>query len=439
MRSALQDNLSDMTEKSVCTGESIKLIEMVLCLSDSLDYISPVISSHHKEVAYLSCRIAEKMDLPPSKLQDLVFAAALHDIGAFSLEERLDLLYFDKHRSTKHTEIGYALLKEFSFLPHVANIVRYHHSPWDQIQRDSSSLADDIILGSILHLSDRISVLLNRSTNGFDQAEDIAEWIKKESGTRFSPLAVDAFLHLVGDKGFWNDLISTIDHSSFPEAVTAVSVNMDMDNMLSFARLLSKIVDFKCPFTAAHSSGVAASAETLARLFGFREEECTEMRIAGYLHDIGKLAVPSEIISKPSSLTAEEKQCMQQHALHTFHILKPLSQFCDIREWASLHHEYLDGSGYPFGLRGDNIPIGAQLLAVADIFTALREDRPYRAGLQKNAILEITSGMAGKGILNQDITGLLDSHYGEISNECIYAQRLARNEYKMIHFDASKQ
>jgi len=120
-----------------------------------------------------------------------------------------------------------------------------------------------------------------------------------------------------------------------------------------------------------------------ARAGGFNEEQLGLIETAAFLHDLGKLAIPSEIIEKRGKLTADEWFIMRSHAYYTHKVLDEIDIFRVINSWASLHQERLNGSGYPFGRKNGESPMGARIITIADIFTALTEDRPYRAGMAR--------------------------------------------------------
>ena len=160
------------------------------------------------------------------------------------------------------------------------------------------------------------------------------------------------------------------------------------------------IIDFRSPFTAMHSAGVAASARALARLAGMNAQECDMMEIAGSLHDLGKIRTPSEILEKPGKLTSEEFNVMKEHAFFSDLLLGRVGRFDVIREWAVLHHEKLNGKGYPYHMKEGEIPFGSQIMAVADVFSAITEDRPYRKGMAEDSVKAIMRENAERGELS---------------------------------------
>jgi len=153
------------------------------------------------------------------------------------------------------------------------------------------------------------------------------------------------------------------------------------------------------------------------------------MRIAGYMHDLGKLAVPVEILDKPAHLNRNEFNVVRHHSFYTYRILEPIAALKTINTWAAFHHERLDGFGYPFHLREKELPLGSQVMAVADVFTALTEDRPYRRGMKRSDTLKVLDDMRADSALNGQIVSLLGKHYEELDAVRMAAQADARTNY----------
>ena len=166
------------------------------------------------------------------------------------------------------------------------------------------------------------------------------------------------------------------------------------------AMLFARLVDAKSPWTARHSESVARLSVALGRLAGIPEADCEKLELAGLLHDLGKLRVPDEILDKKGKLDPGEWAIMERHTFETWQILRRIRSFTEIAEWASLHHETPSGRGYPFRRAGERIPLPARLVAVADVFQALAQERPYRASLDPRAILRVLQAMVRAGRLD---------------------------------------
>lgn len=176
------------------------------------------------------------------------------------------------------------------------------------------------------------------------------------------------------------------------------------------------LIDFRSPFTAMHSAGVAASAKALAKLAGLDEESCMKMEIAGNLHDVGKLRVPNEILEKPGKLTDEEFNKVKEHPYYTRLILMDVEGFEEIADWAGFHHEKLNGRGYPFHFDGDFLSLGSRIMTVADIFSAITEERPYRKPMSREQAMKVMWENVESGGICRNIVQLLEDNYDAVND-----------------------
>jgi putative two-component system response regulator len=182
---------------------------------------------------------------------------------------------------------------------------------------------------------------------------------------------------------------------------TLLRLKMYMDEQARSALFsLARRVDSKRNLRNGHSDLLIAYAEQLGKSFSFEEEDLHELRIACWLHDVGKFAVPESILLKPGPLDTNEIQIMREHPIIGEKICAPLKSLRPILPVIRHHHEKMDGTGYPDGLRGDAIPLKARILQVADIYDALTTDRPYRAALPHEQALETLFVESGRGWLD---------------------------------------
>jgi len=167
--------------------------------------------------------------------------------------------------------------------------------------------------------------------------------------------------------------------------------------LFSVALLLARIADLKDRYTKMHSLRVAGISTSIGRELGLSETEISMLRTGALLHDIGKVSLPSEILGKKGILTSRERMVIKSHPVEGAALVSRLSRFAKAAETVLHHHERLDGSGYPTGLRGSAIPLHSRIVAVADTFDAITADRPYHPEVQSgNALREI---QAGRGTL----------------------------------------
>ncbi|MCD4720300.1 MAG: HD domain-containing protein [Desulfobacula sp.] len=159
---------------------------------------------------------------------------------------------------------------------------------------------------------------------------------------------------------------------------------------------LARAVDAKSAWTAGHSERVTDLSLKIAKVMGFTTEELEVLRRAAYLHDIGKIGVPLAILDKPGKLNDEEFNKIKDHPLIGLRILEPISAYEDVLPMVSQHHEKFNGKGYPYGLSGEDIALGARILAVADVYDAVVSDRPYRDGWVEEKAIKMITEESGK-------------------------------------------
>jgi HAMP domain-containing protein len=157
---------------------------------------------------------------------------------------------------------------------------------------------------------------------------------------------------------------------------------------LGSIRMLAAAIDEKDPYTRGHSGRVAKYSIILGDGLGLSAEDLDRLRIAALLHDVGKIGVDDRVLKKPGKLTDEEFELMKQHTVKGANIMRPVSQLKDMLPGIELHHERMDGQGYPYGLSGDQIPIMARIIAVADTFDAITTNRPYQSAMDLEYALE---------------------------------------------------
>lgn len=167
------------------------------------------------------------------------------------------------------------------------------------------------------------------------------------------------------------------------------------DLLIGIVRALINAIDAKDHYTCGHSDRVAAVARKLAQQLGLEEHACEEIYLAGLLHDVGKIGVPDRVLLKKDALTEAELALLKQHPVIGYHVLQHLKQISYILPGVLHHHESLDGSGYPNGLVGKEIPLEARIIAVADAFDAMTSDRPYRCGMPSKRAEEILRSNVG--------------------------------------------
>ncbi len=173
-------------------------------------------------------------------------------------------------------------------------------------------------------------------------------------------------------------------------------LNDMLDSNETVIAAMANAIEAKDRYTEGHNERVAAFAVALARAAGLSQREQELVRMAGILHDVGKIGVPDQVLNKPGVLSEEEFRCIHEHPVHGGRILEPLQSLREVREVVLYHHERFDGRGYPEGLAGEGIPLYARIVAIADSYDAMTSDRPYRAGLTREEALNELLAKAGE-------------------------------------------
>lgn len=282
--------------------------------------------------------------------------------------------------------MGERIIGDFAPFAHISHIIRHHHIVYQDILDGKVNMDDIPIECFIIHLADRIDVLYETHPG---ETDFIISEINKRFGTVFLPELQDTFNKLASTPEFWEKITDDSFYDLLLMSINDASCVIDDDSLESLAELFSRIVDFKSEWTMNHSKSVSVLADHIARLYGLDEKKCFSLRIAGYLHDIGKIAIPIEVLDKPGKLDTSEYKTIKMHATYSSLILSRIPALGDIAKWAMLHHEKHDKSGYPLGKGAVDFTIEMDILAFADIFAALAENRPYRAALTQEKILEL--------------------------------------------------
>lgn len=417
---------------------SSSLKNVIFSFIQSIDFFNFLLKNHHRRVAVITYHIGKTFGLTPEQLSNAVLAASLHDIGALSVSERDELIRIDIENPHPHARLGSYMLESFDPFSDLSKIIFYHH--WSYaLDKDYVKEVGPVPIESyIIHLADRVDIAINQTEPILLQLNRIKEIIKERCGTLFHPKVCEAFENVSEINRFWLD----IDNMSMRDVLNEIdSSSLDFDLsielMEQLAFTISKLIDFRSKFTVAHSFGVSELTYRLAQLAGCDEILCKKLRIAGLVHDIGKVGIDIAVLEKAGPLTDSERKHIEEHAYYTNKILFMSKELDEIAEWASHHHENHGGGGYPDNYNDRRISKEMDILAYADIFTALAEKRPYRDGLPLGVILKILKEefevKHGSEILN-----IIMAHQDEIYQTCQSAISDGNTRYNIFESISKK-
>ncbi|NBB50257.1 HD domain-containing protein [Rhizobium sp. CRIBSB] len=421
----------------------IRLAELIGALSHALDLTGGQDPGHGIRTAHIGSAIGRRLGLSEQQLHDLYYTLMLKDLGCSANAMRMSELFDTDDTSFKRdfkrvdgslpsllrqvfrhagrrrgalARVG-AVLKALSRGRHAAELVALRCNRGAEIawqMRFSADVASGIrdldehfdgsgrpqgLKGEAIHLSARIALaaqILDVYQTHEGRTAALSQ-IKRRKGRWLDPKIADTLLTLAVEPGFWDDLAAP----DLEEKVLAAEpgqavIFADEDYIDDIVKGFARVIDAKSPYTAGHSDRVAEFTDRIAVELGLPPAERRTLRRAALLHDIGKLGVSARVLNKPAKLDAEEWTEMRAHAAHSERILSRIPAFAELAEIGGAHHERLDGSGYPRGLKGDQISFATRIIATADVFEALTGERPYRAALPTDDALEMIKANAGE-------------------------------------------
>jgi HD-GYP domain-containing protein (c-di-GMP phosphodiesterase class II) len=424
---------------------AMKLSELIGALSHALDITEGQPAGHCVRACWIGMHIGRAAGLPEDQLWELYYTLLLKDLGCSSNAARICELYLTDDLDFKRDFklVGDSLPQVLSFvLSHTglkAGLAERFRSVMT-ILRDGPAIAQDLIatrcqrgaeiarllrfstgvasgiysldehfdgkgkpdrlVGEAIPVYARIALLAQvvdvfHTAAGRDSALREA---RGRAGSWFDPRLVRAFEEVAADPGFWRVLASPeVDRAVFALEPAGHEVALDDDYLDDIATAFGQVVDAKSPYTSGHSARVALYTDMIAESLGLGAQRRRWLRRGALLHDVGKLGVSNSVLDKAGALDRDEWAAVRQHAAYTETILGRINAFAELAGIAGAHHERLDGTGYPRGLKADAIAIETRIITTADIFDAITAERPYRGAIpleQALGMMEKTVGSA---------------------------------------------
>lgn len=397
---------------------SVDLKHALIWIARALDYVGVDDIHHNHRVGYISYQCAKLLNWDEKKQEFCFLAGLIHDCGVSQTEEHTKLVSeFKPHDPSAHCIRGHNALVKCDVLVRFANIVLHHHTPWTELSGIQLPLFEKDI-AAMIFVADRLDALRAVHTKSKHSdlvtlhKQSIKEQLHRYKGTLFRPDYVDAMCKLAGRDGFW--------FSMEPENIEAIPLNfthldwlqkdLSIESLIQLGTFIATIVDAKSPFTYQHSVKVAELCQFIATKLKLPSKTRQQLYVAGLVHDIGKLRTPDEILHKEGSLTKEEYARIRRHTIDTEIALKMVFPNSKIGEWATNHHERVNGSGYPNNKSGEQLDLPSRIIAIVDVFQALSQDRPYRVRLTQEEIVEIIYPMVQRNELDKDVYQCLENN-----------------------------
>jgi|AntRauTorckE6833_2_1112554.scaffolds.fasta_scaffold01231_3 putative nucleotidyltransferase with HDIG domain len=413
------------------TNIKISFYNIIKTIADSIDLMSIEISGHHKLVAYIALRIGLELNLSERQLRKLVFSSLIHDIGILYFDKNIDYLVRDRENE-EHAYVGYALLEDYFPFDDYAEIIKNHHKDWFDLENTEPNY-----ISNIINLADILAYFIDKEKiTNILKKDFIKNKINKYCDKKINDKILSKFDILSKQESFWLDTANIkIRERVLDEYIrNYLDIYLNVDQVMEISEIISHIIDFRNPFTATHSKGIAIISSNLAKEFSFSALDVKIMEIAGYFHDIGKMMIPLDIINKKGKLTKKQWGLMKSHTYYSYHVLDNIKEIPKLKNWAAYHHETLDGRGYPFNIDNNDICLGARILAVSDIFTAITEDRPYRDGYKKDKVIKILKDNVKRNKIDGKVVDHLLANYHYFNELRESQQKKAMHDYKNFKY-----
>ena len=365
---------------------------------------------HSLRVAALCAKMGQHAGYEHDPLLALVTCALFHDnaLTEHNLMQRESIYQTIDLRM--HCEYGQRNVEWLPFSKSVAGYILHHHSC--ENGEGPFGVREFPKEAALIGAADIVDVTHHLQRVPTKKLETIRNKISAKIGTFSTKDAIEMLLDIL-DNETLESLRDENIHATVRQLFPPWKLQIDdrcMDNecVMRLARFISHVIDCKSKYTRKHTEQIANRAWLMGNYYGYSRKENTLLYLAAVLHDIGKIATPSEVLEKPGKLNKEEYQIIMEHVRYTYDWLGEVEGLGKIRLWASEHHEKLDGSGYPLGKKASELDFNSRLLACIDIYQAVCEERPYHAARSHEEIMPIMYGMVEKGHIDGKIVNDLN-------------------------------
>ena len=375
-------------------------------------------SQHHSlRVASLCAKMGKCMGDDKDSLSALFTCALFHDnaLVEYTLSQRA--AGYQNIDLRPHCEYGQRNVEWLPFTKNIDGYILHHHScengkgPFGvhEFPREAAFIGAADMIDVTCHLQRVLPGELGM----------LRDKIAARMGTLATKNAIETLLHILDDE-MLESLRDENIHATVRQLFPAWKVQIDQkciddECVVRLAKFITHIIDCKSRYTRKHSEQIANRAWLMGNRYGYSREENTQLYLAASLHDIGKIAIPSDMLEKPGKLNEDEYKIVMDHVRYTGDWLSEVEGLGKIRLWAANHHEKLDGSGYPFNKPEMELDFNSRLLACIDIYQAVSEERPYHRARSHKDTMPILYGMAEKGLIDGKIVKDLDEAMAEHS------------------------
>lgn len=370
----------------------------------TLSIINPKIMNHGEVTGYILFKMLEcEQHYTEQELVDYTMLGILHDIGLYKESNVKNVADFETKNLWPHSIYGFLFLKYLSPMGDKAEIVLYHHLDYNKHHMIQSRYKHII---ECLSLADKMDTFLHLKEENLEK-----DYFTLYRDVKFSGAALDLFWKAEERFNITANLIDGSYHKELEELLAKRAFSEQYKK--GFLEMLVYTIDFRSEHTVVHTLATVNFAQQLGRLKRLSGKDLRDLYYGALLHDLGKIAIPLNILESPGRLSDQDMKIMKAHVRITEMILEGIVDN-DVLQIAVRHHEKLDGSGYHKGLTGDQLTLPQQIVAVADILSALYGKRSYKDAFPKEKIQSIIQSDADNGKINKSTVQSLMNHYDQI-------------------------
>ena len=407
----------------------IRMDSLIQVLAQALDMVEiayiGATTNHGKRIAVLCGAMGQKLRMSADELSDLISCALLHDNALTEYILLQQGREEDDPNLGVHCTIGQMNAEIIPFNKSIDGFILYHHERADGMGPFGMTEGQYPLGAELIAIADMIDAERHLESIPIGELPSLREKIEAETGTRFTSRAGKTLLDVLDE-----DMLSSLQNERIIETANNMipvwTMDMDDPTLVPIAELISHIIDRKSFYTGIHTEQIANRIWIMSEHYGYEMSEKIKLYLAAALHDIGKLSIPIDILEKPGKLNAEEFEIIKSHVSITRTLLSEMEGLELITEWASNHHEKLNGTGYPFGKNTPDLDFNSRLMACIDIYQAVSEDRPYHPRRTHAEAMSILYSMAKEGQIDTEIVKDIDKVMAKWSGENVGRPKLLK-------------
>ena len=373
----------------------------------TLSIINARIMNHGEITGYIMYKMLEyEQQYTEQELVDYTMLGILHDIGLYKEDNVKNVTEFETKNLWPHSIYGFLFLKYLSPMDDKAEIILYHHLDYNRYGMIQSKYKHII---EILNLADKMDTFLHLKEENLEK-----DYFNLYRDIKFSGAALDLFHKAEARYGITANLVN----GKYKEELTELLAKRAFSEQYKrgFLEMLVYTIDFRSEHTVVHTLATVNFAQQIGRLMRISGKDQRDLYYGALLHDLGKIAIPLNILESTGRLSDEEMKVMKAHVRITEMILEGVVDN-DVLQIAVRHHEKLDGSGYHKGLTGDMLTLPQQIVAVADILSALYGKRSYKDSFSSELIQKIMTEDADNNKINHAAVDILMRNYDKVIAE----------------------